>query len=221
YPFLSRVWDTYNKFDKSVETTDEGYSNYVNVCETKAKNYIDTSNHKDFCMKLVRNLGCYSFDRTYSQLYDDDCIILYYWIYNSVKQHNINNKLITAIFYDNYSKACTYLRRAKCFYYDFYYDMFEEPVYMVFLEIFRDNIYTIINTLKSEDKETNDKLQEYACNCIHIYKKMNDKYCVKKHYDDQKSSLTCSILRAFKQTYDSYFARELYNKTHIIPDIDD
>ncbi|GAB69884.1 hypothetical protein PCYB_006330, partial [Plasmodium cynomolgi strain B] len=176
-------------------------------------------------MKLVRNLGCYNYNDDYYNLRKYRCPILYYWIYKSVEERKINTELITEIFNDSYSRRCTYNRKAYCYYYHYYYDKFEEPMNMIFLEIFQNNINTVLNMLNNQEDIMNDKLQRYICKCINIYYKMNETYCVKNpnnnNNNNQMSNLTCSILRSFKQTYDSYLLGEIYHEKYAIPFLED
>ncbi|GAB69652.1 hypothetical protein PCYB_004010 [Plasmodium cynomolgi strain B] len=191
-------------------------NNYENVCKQKVDDYDRLENsQKQFCMKLVRNLACYNYEDGYYNLNNEECMILYYWIYSSVKQHNINNNLITPIFYDNYSRFCTYERKANCFY-NLYYDYFEDPVGMIFLDIFQQNINTVINMLGNTDVRINANLQKYICECINIYNEMNKTYCLSDVYNDEKRTWTCSRLAAVKLTYDAYLAGKLY-KNYVIP----
>ncbi|GAB70034.1 hypothetical protein PCYB_007830, partial [Plasmodium cynomolgi strain B] len=134
-------------------------------------------NQKDFCKKLVRNLGCYTYEKEDYNPSKEDCFILYYWIYNSVKQYGVNFNIITPVFYNYYSRFCTYKRKVNCFYYN-YYDHFEEPVKMIFLDIFHHNIDIIRNELSGPDN--NNNLQKYICKFINIYKEMYREYCIKR-----------------------------------------
>ncbi|GAB69877.1 hypothetical protein PCYB_006260, partial [Plasmodium cynomolgi strain B] len=218
YPFLNAVWNIYNEFDKPVENkNDIGYSNYDNVCNRVAKDYIGTSDIlKRFCVQLVRNLGCYSYNSVYYNLYKDRCAILYYWIYKSIKQHGINKDLITAIFYDYYSKLCTLERKANCFFDYTYYDKFKEPVNMIFLEIFQHNINTVIYTLNNSYGTIDYKLQRYICETVNLYNEMNKKYCL---HNDPNYKRTCDALKIFKITYNGYLY-EKYHNNYIIPPLD-
>ncbi|GAB70078.1 hypothetical protein PCYB_008270, partial [Plasmodium cynomolgi strain B] len=180
------VWNLYEKIDKDVIEENFRFENYEKVCKQIVSNYDNLNeSHKKFCMKLVRNLGCYNYRNDGYNLNKEDCVILYYWIYNLVKQHDIKDSLITPIFYDNYSKLCTYKRKVNCFYYD-YYDHFEEPVNMIFLDIFQHNIHIIKKALENPKDQINDNLQKYICKCIHIYNEMHDKYCLSNYDNDQK-----------------------------------
>ncbi|GAB69892.1 hypothetical protein PCYB_006410, partial [Plasmodium cynomolgi strain B] len=148
----------------------------------------------------------------------DRCTILYYWIYNSVKEHKIKNNIITESFYDYYSNMCTFQRRAKCFYYS-YDDIYEAPVNIIFLDIFQHNINTITSMLDNPNGTFNVNLQMYICECINIYNKVNITYCVEKDDKDEKITRTCNSLDAFKQTYNTYLSGLKYTK-YKIPSLD-
>ncbi|GAB69975.1 hypothetical protein PCYB_007240, partial [Plasmodium cynomolgi strain B] len=175
-------------------------------------------------MKLVRNLGCYNYEYERYNPSKEDCIVLYYWIYSSLKKLGIEADIITPVFYDNYSKLCTYNRKVNCFYYD-YYDNFLDPLNMIFLDIFQHNIDIIKKALDDSDDKFNDKLQKYICECIYIYKLLHNKYCANNNYyynnDYLKRKNTCSMLNVFKYTYDSFLREKFYKKIYVIPYIED
>ncbi|GAB69998.1 hypothetical protein PCYB_007470, partial [Plasmodium cynomolgi strain B] len=214
-----KVWNLYKKFDKTLENNNVHSGNYEEICKKSIKNYDELDeNKKIFCRKLVRNLGCYNYENENYNPSKEDCTVLYYWIYKSVNQYSINDNLITPIFYDNYSKLCTYQRKANCFYYH-YYDYFKDPVKMIFLDIFHHNIDIIRKSLGGADNE--NSLQKYICKCIHIYKEMYKKYCPYNDDKDKKRKNTCSMLSIVKYTYDTFLREHIYNKQYAIPYIED
>ncbi|GAB70002.1 hypothetical protein PCYB_007510 [Plasmodium cynomolgi strain B] len=222
YPFLEKVWELYEKFDKTVDTTKVYSKNYESVCNSIVKNHVEgNDSHQNFCKKLVRNLGCYTYENEAYNPRKEDCIILYYWIYNSVKEYIINENLITQVFYDNYSRWCTYKRKVNCFYHN-YYDNFEDPVNMLFMDIFHNNIDIVKQELvKSNDQNYNGDLQKYICKVIHIYNNMIERYCLKDHDKGEKRKNTCSMLGIVRYTYDLFLRGELYNNKLIVPYIED
>ncbi|GAB69865.1 hypothetical protein PCYB_006140 [Plasmodium cynomolgi strain B] len=220
YPFLNEVWETYKKFDEDVESGLTSI-NINGVCDNilQKKNYASNDNNKEFCRKLVRNLGCYNYDYEYYHQHKDRCTILYYWVYKTAKEKNIDINLINDIFNNSYSKTCTYNRIAKCYYYA-YYDQFEEPVNMIFLDIFQKYMNIVRDNLYKPNDKNNANLINYICKCAYIYKKTNEQYCVNNHADENKRINTCSMLSTFQQTFDTFLTGERY-KSYFIPFLDD
>ncbi|GAB69770.1 hypothetical protein PCYB_005190 [Plasmodium cynomolgi strain B] len=171
YPFLNTVWQTYKPLDEDVKDILSS-SNINNVCDqifTKNR-YESNENNKKFCQKLVRNLGCYNFDYKYYYQHTDFCAILYYWVYKTKQEKNIDITLINEIFNNSFSKTCTYDRIAKCYYYS-YYDEFEEPVNIIFWDIFQKHMDIIRDNLHNPHYSINANLLTYICKCVYIYKK--------------------------------------------------
>ncbi|KMZ83172.1 hypothetical protein PVBG_05777 [Plasmodium vivax Brazil I] len=216
YTFLEEFWNTYNEFDNSVDS-DENKYNYESVCKLLMdKLGEDKEEHKKFCMKLVRNLGCYPLvGNHYFDPKNDRCMILQYWIYNSVKNQQVSNKLIAGCF-DDYKGHMKYTTISpKCDYFPFE-DNYIEPMSMIILKIFQHYMKTVNDMLNRESNTLNPKLKNYICECVNIYNEMNKKYCPNKV---QGSILTCSMLEAVKKTYEAYIPA-IHYKRYQIPSLD-
>ncbi|KMZ98979.1 hypothetical protein PVNG_03818 [Plasmodium vivax North Korean] len=219
YPLLGKFWDTYNEFDKTVEG--DRYNHWYKAFFDPFMDGLGDHNkeHKNFCLKLVRNLGRYSSPGDpYFNPNNDRCRILYYWIYNSARKHEISDEIITECFQDYIdfmSETCTGYRCS----YNSYDDMYEEPMNIIILDIFQSNMNVIENKLDGRYASINFPLQMYICECIEIFKKMYKKYCPKVDADSEKRKRTCDMLESIKTTYNSFISGKLYQNNKL-PSLD-
>ncbi|KMZ76944.1 hypothetical protein PVIIG_06518 [Plasmodium vivax India VII] len=109
YSFLGNVWTRFNEFNETVEG-DEKNNHYFLLCDqiidqTKG----DKNVYKDFCMKLLRNLGHHSPSAKYFDPNHERCNILYNWIYNT-KKDDIHLKNIIDKCFDDYNSLMKYTK---------------------------------------------------------------------------------------------------------------
>ncbi|SCA60374.1 Plasmodium vivax Vir protein, putative [Plasmodium vivax] len=219
YSFLEEFWNMYNEFDKPVED-DKNVHLYGAFCDPLMKKLGENKKeHKNICMKLVRNLGCYPLvGNPYFDPKNDRCMILQYWIYNSVKNQQISNNLITACF-DDYKGHMNGIAKTPNCHYHPYEENYNDPKNMIILEIFLSNMNTVKYMLDKENYTINANLQKYICECVQIYKEMYKTYCRNKD-EDQMRKLPCSTLNAIKTTYKAFLSNKTY-KNYKIPSLDD
>ncbi|CAI7720803.1 Plasmodium vivax Vir protein, putative [Plasmodium vivax] len=218
YPFLEKFWGTYNEFDKTLDG--DRYKHLYEAFCTPLMEQLDDNKleHKNLCLKLVRNLGCYPLEyHRYFHPNKDRCNILHYWIYNSVKNLQISNNLITHCFSDYKDHMRKIYITPKC-HYNPYEDNYKEPMNMIILEIFQSTMKTVTDMLDKKNDKINYDLQKYICECVKIYKEMYKTYCRNKD-EDNKSELTCSTLNTVKQTYNWFLSGKSY-KNYYIPSLD-
>ncbi|SCA60365.1 VIR protein [Plasmodium vivax] len=217
YPFLNEVWTTYNGFNKDV-VDDEDKSKYSVLCKQIIEgSKMDLSIHTQICMKLMRNLGYFSLDPEYYQLSRERCNILYNWIYNLINKKKITDKVIDKCFemYDfemkskRNDKKCYHYRDIKLY----------EPINITLLDIFNDKMPIIKTTLKDVNIPNRVRGRNYVCECLKIYKLMNDKYCSKGKEKTADNLSTCIKLGNFKDSYKLYLYDESDFRT-IIPSLD-
>ncbi|VUZ96308.1 PIR protein [Plasmodium vivax] len=195
-------WDTYNQFESPVEGDGKKYM-YEIVCNLIMKELeANEDKNNNFCLKLVRNLGFYT---PHTQFFDprgDRCMILQYWVYNSEKNQQIPKNIITGCFNDYKSQMSGSGNKPKCDYYP-YEGNYKEPINIIILDIFQNNMEIVKDIVATVSDKINIGLQNYICECVKIYKEMDEKYCRNKG-EEQKRDLTCSMLDAVKRTYESY-----------------
>ncbi|GAB69872.1 hypothetical protein PCYB_006210 [Plasmodium cynomolgi strain B] len=214
YPFLDDVWNTYKIFDNAVE---DDKNLYNSLCNLNLENLcVELSEYQDFCKKLMRNLGYFSLEPKGKQLSSKRCYILYNWIYNSIDENNITENIVNKCFeaYKNYmNKTGSPIICENILKYEIY-----DPRKIILINVFSDNKDVIINTLIDMEKNIiNNPRHNFVCECVKIYKEMNEKYC--RYLDKEKKRSTCSILSAFKEEYKIYFFDEDYEK-YKIPSLD-
>ncbi|KMZ89687.1 hypothetical protein PVMG_04517 [Plasmodium vivax Mauritania I] len=206
------------EFDNSVAHDNNAHS-YNAFCHS----IIDQSDenkeeNKKFCSKLVRNLGCYATDTKFFNPSTERCNILYYWIYNSIKNKKISNNLVTLCFNDYIGHMTQMRQKPKCYYYH-YEDNYNDPMKMIILEIFQYNMKDVNDIVAMEYKQPDFRVQKYICECVKIYKEMNRENCAKSNAANVKSNRTCEKLKTFKKTYENYlFATP--HKNYNIPSLD-
>ncbi|KMZ99318.1 hypothetical protein PVNG_02201 [Plasmodium vivax North Korean] len=178
----------------------------------------DIGEYNNFCLKLLNNLGHYS-ENTISFIRSHDrCIILYNWIYNSKRKHNIPDEIINKCF-EEYIIASKVMQYSDACSYDIYNSLYEDPMNMTLLDIFDSNTLKIKDTLMDPDESISTPCRKYVCECVKIYDAMNQKYCLKEA-DYEKHENTCSRLKNFKNTY-TWFFKDIQDLKDKIPSLDD
>ncbi|KMZ77032.1 hypothetical protein PVIIG_05229 [Plasmodium vivax India VII] len=217
YLFLNTVWDTYNEFDKSVDGDP-----YKHMYEVLCNQFMmqlgeNKEKHTNFCLKLVRNLGCYNSDSKYYNPNNDRCNILYNWIYNT-KKNDIRSKIIIDKCFDDYNILMNYTTSMNRCSYISHDDTYVEPKKISILNIFDDNMSIIKEALAQEYNTTDSPSQKYVCECVKIYKEMYREYCNDKNSWNTKREKTCERLNNFKTTYMEYIFNKL-DKNDKIPSL--
>ncbi|CAI7724134.1 Plasmodium vivax Vir protein, putative [Plasmodium vivax] len=204
YSFLNEIWKVYDEFDKT--TKDDEHENlYTGVCEPIIRTYSkDKEKYKNFCLKLVRNLGCYPGDTNFFNPNSSKCHILYYWIYNYEQKHKIPDDVIQKCFKDYISFMGNIGQKANCNY-PSYDEIYKEPMSLILLDIFEYSIDTIRGVLMHSDESAKIPYQNYVCEFVKTYKDVYKKYCPNRDANDIKGKTTCSRLSTLKQIYESYF----------------
>ncbi|VUZ96309.1 PIR protein [Plasmodium vivax] len=218
FPFLRDVWKTIDDFDEDLNN-DPNDNEYFVVC----KQIIDISKgelekHKNVCKKLLRNLGHRSKNDKFLTHSSERCNNLNNWIYNSIKKHQIPENIITGCF-DDYNVIMKGIEQpTRCFYYS-YDKNYIEPINVIKLQNFHDNINIIESTMKNKIEPNYSLCQKYICECVNIYKSTFKEHCSPVNSTNDKIKKTCDILSTFKSSYTTY----LYNKDGLrdnIPSLD-
>ncbi|KMZ89711.1 hypothetical protein PVMG_04541 [Plasmodium vivax Mauritania I] len=213
YPFLKELWDLYDGFDKSVEGNYKGvYDAYCNRVTSNLGH--DKVNYHDICMKLLRNLDPSSnvVERKISPIHC--CFNVNNWLYNNIEKNYLNNKHVIKWIFDLSKTISTEIKNNGCFYYS-YDTQYNEPVNIILLRIFDDNIDVIERTLKSDDQKNSTLCQNYVCKCVDIYQKMNKLYCSESNAQPGKRRNTCDMLKALKTPYNALLSRNPVIRTKI------
>ncbi|KMZ77182.1 hypothetical protein PVIIG_06376, partial [Plasmodium vivax India VII] len=113
------------------------------------KNQKSIGTYNSFCTKLLKNLGHISKNHKNTSKSHYHCNILYNWIYNSKKNHDISDDFINDCFEEHSRMGKTMHYNYSCDY-NVHNMLYEEPMNMTLLNIFESNIETIGNTLNDE-----------------------------------------------------------------------
>ncbi|KMZ89720.1 hypothetical protein PVMG_04550 [Plasmodium vivax Mauritania I] len=213
YPFLKKIWTRYNDFDKKVEDDKNFYDNLCNFILNGPS--VELSKYKDFCMKLMRNLGRFSSDPKNYELTHERCNILYNWIYNSIGKKRTTDDIVNKCFkeYTEYMVSVKNMKRCYKISYD---ENFKEPIKITLLDIFDNNTPDIINALNDANDSISIPGKKFVCECVRIYKNMYETYCLKNRLESETNRTTCEQLDIFKESY-GLFLTKLQGLDHKIP----
>ncbi|CAI7724173.1 PIR protein [Plasmodium vivax] len=218
YSFLSKVLKAYDEFD-SIGDIYTNQHKYLPVCELIMSRISgNVMNHKNFCMKLLRNLGHYDADTNFFNPSYARCNILYNWIYNTIENSETANELIIKCFQDYIYIMSSLPSQYKCSY-DAFNSLYLEPRKITILKIFDDNIGDIIDKLNEEHSSTHSPSKEFVCECVKIYRNIYNSYCAIRYPKEGKAKSTCDMLTTLKNIYDSYLLRDAALKNKI-PSLD-
>ncbi|KMZ89740.1 hypothetical protein PVMG_04570 [Plasmodium vivax Mauritania I] len=215
YAFLQEVSTLYDEFDGDVEN-DPKNSTYDLLCSQHISSLNENViKHKNFCKKLMRNLGHYSDKPELHSFTSESCNILNYWIYNSMKKHSIPEKIINKIFGEySYMLAKSRNTISGCSYHS-YDEIYEDPMIAIMLNIFNTYIGDVRNALMDKALSTSIPGHKFVCDCVKIYKNMKFIYCPNELPKDHSHQKICADFNTFKGIYTSY----LYGKSGLIKKI--
>ncbi|KMZ88568.1 hypothetical protein PVBG_04777 [Plasmodium vivax Brazil I] len=179
----------------------------------------DVSEYKDVCMKLMRNLKRYDplshhFDPT-----QERCNILYNWIYNLIQEKKVTDDITKNCFdeYIDYKNKISNYKR--CDYFS-HIEQFKEPMNIILLNIFNNNVEIIKNTLNGNNESDKFFCQKFVCDAVQIYKFMYATYCYNQNHVSGQLQKTCLNLSQFKNSY-NIFHTGLGDLKGYIPSLDD
>ncbi|KMZ77045.1 hypothetical protein PVIIG_06223 [Plasmodium vivax India VII] len=201
------IWNLYEDFEKPVHEEDANVINYDTTCHVAlglgSTNY---KKYKDFCMKLMRNLGAYSSGQELCRPKTERCKTLNNWLYYVIIDQKVPTDIISTIF--NKSKE---IIGEKCNIYmcDFSYDKkIKEPKKIIKLLYLQDNIEIFLKKMKNKGDEHYCNCEKYIYECVDIYKTMNTSYCSNEDDKLNKHKNTCETLKTFQYSYMTF----LFNK---------
>ncbi|CAI7724170.1 Plasmodium vivax Vir protein, putative [Plasmodium vivax] len=214
YPFLKDVWNFYNKFDIITEqdTYDRKIHSSCYMILSEIDKYIEPYN--SFCTKLLKNLGHYSKNQESFIRSHYRCNILYNWIYNSKKKHNISDEIINK-FFDDYITISGVMKYGDACSYNLHNSFYEEPMKMTILDIFNNNMQNIINKLMGEHEKDKRSAQNFVCECVNLYKEIAKDHCTKITKMNYKREKTCEMLDSFKTSYMQFFYNTIVKNDNI------
>ncbi|KMZ89702.1 hypothetical protein PVMG_04532 [Plasmodium vivax Mauritania I] len=213
YPFLKDVWTTYKNFDNTVE---DDNNKYAFICDSYVlKDFSESKNkYREFCKKLMRNLGHYDAKTSFFNPSHYRCNILYNWIYNTIENYEIPNELIIKCF-DDYIEHISKMKGTYNCSYNSFNSIYLEPRKITILNIFDANMSIIKDALDLEYKSNDSPSQNFVCECVKLYKEIKEEHCTNLSEIDNKRDLTCQRLKSFNTSYMEYFYKNLVEKDNI------
>ncbi|CAI7720785.1 Plasmodium vivax Vir protein, putative, partial [Plasmodium vivax] len=201
------IWDLYEDFEKSVHEDDANVMRYDSTCHVSldlgSTNY---KKYKDFCMKLMRNLGAYSSGQELCRPKTERCKTLRNWLYNVIIDQNVPTDIISTIFKESKEIIGENCNMFMC---DFSYnEKIKEPKKIIKLLNLIDNVNIFYDIMIDITKSDYCSCEKYINECVNIYKDMKNKYCTKGN-DKDINRETCSYLDTFDTTYTNYLYKKL------------
>ncbi|KMZ77350.1 hypothetical protein PVIIG_06552 [Plasmodium vivax India VII] len=138
--------------------------------------------------------------------YSDRCSNLNNWLYYNKDKKNIKKYIIDRIFYLSRTLRSN-INSYACLYYS-YDENYEDPINIIRLKMFDDNMEIIKSTLMSRGQQNYNLFQKYVCECVNIYNKLNKLYCSESNAQHGKRKNTCDMLQALKISYDQYLTSD-------------
>ncbi|KMZ77200.1 hypothetical protein PVIIG_06116 [Plasmodium vivax India VII] len=132
----------------------------------------------------------------------DYCRFLNQWVYHTKIKYNINEHPLSMFYLASHANIVRNGGENICPYYS-YDTTLEEPLNIIKLENFQEDMQTIESILKREN-DSITSCQKYICECVNIYKKMHNKYCTHAYKEHKKREDTCDKLKAFESAYMSF-----------------
>ncbi|KMZ95729.1 hypothetical protein PVMG_05328 [Plasmodium vivax Mauritania I] len=162
YPFLKELWDLYDGFDKSVKRDYDAV--YEFICKlVKDDLEKDKEEYNDICMKVIRNLDPLCNEGEKCIPYSDRCSNVNSWIYNTIEKKYLKNEHIIKRIFELTGTIRPHINRYGCPYYS-YDTEYKEPLNIIHLRIFDENMKIIERTLKSNDQTNNTFCQSMWIN---------------------------------------------------------
>ncbi|CAG9474569.1 unnamed protein product [Plasmodium vivax] len=201
YPFLDKIWNLYEEFNKTIDNKDHHKSNYVEMCKVILEQVDNKKErYKDLCIKLIRNLGPFDFKNNEDKYNSERCKNINSWLYYVTKDYNVPQHVITYIFNQSNNIIGEENKEHYCIN-SFYKDIYNNPddiIKLINLEVYK---YDILNILKNNKDNNHCSCRKFIVECSNIYEKVNNINCTGLTGDDSKKSNTCSKLQGFNTFY--------------------
>ncbi|KMZ88561.1 hypothetical protein PVBG_04770 [Plasmodium vivax Brazil I] len=197
------IWAQYEDFEKPLDyDNDNKVLSYDFTCRVIIMNTNKgNEKYKNFCMKLIRNLGPYSLDENVYKPSPERCKNLHYWLYYKIGDLKFPEKFLSEIFREAKKLTSGQPLMKIC---DYNYNKnIKEPENIIKLLNLQDNGHIIESILTGEINKDYCLCENYINECVKIYKSMNNMYC-SGPADKQTNSDTCTYVKAFETTYTNY-----------------
>ncbi|KMZ89734.1 hypothetical protein PVMG_04564 [Plasmodium vivax Mauritania I] len=195
----------YNEFNNTVSAEEKS------AISALAKNLKNVGGFyekdRDVYEKFLRNLS-YLYNNKYRSKSSEKCRFLYQWLYILREKNNILDYPINMVYTAFVDKIVPLGETNICPYYS-YDTMYKEPINIIKIKNFYDNILTT-NRILTEKSDLQEKdshycyAQRYASECAKIYRNMYNTFCSENKHSIPENKNTCSELSAFSTSYTEY-----------------
>ncbi|KMZ88590.1 hypothetical protein PVBG_04799 [Plasmodium vivax Brazil I] len=192
--------DAYNEFNKDVSDDERTFDVTLINNVKNIGGYHEKDNQ--VYEKLIRNLSLLLNNKYTKMSNTEYCRFLNQWVYHTKIKYNINEHPLSMFYIGSHTNIVNNGGKSICPYYS-YDTTLEEPLNIIKLENFQEDMQTIESILKREN-DSITSCQKYICECVNIYKKMHNEYCTHPYNVNKKRDDTCDKLRAFASAYMSF-----------------
>ncbi|KMZ95758.1 hypothetical protein PVMG_05357 [Plasmodium vivax Mauritania I] len=206
YPFLEKIWISYEEFNQTVDESDENKANYVPMCEQIMQKVHDKQEwYNDLCIKLIRNLGAFYFIKNKAIYNTERCKNLNSWLYYIIKDYNMPQHVSTNIFNESNKIIGEADKKHYCTNY-LYKDIYNNPDDIIKLINLEEYMNELLSVLKNKNDNNHCLCRKFIFECAKIYRDMNKIYCASQTVNISTKFQTCFQLELFKSFFTSYIS---------------
>ncbi|CAG9474658.1 unnamed protein product [Plasmodium vivax] len=209
YPFLDKIWNLYEEFNKAIDNSDNHKSDYDDLCKSimgQVKN--SEKRYNDICIKLIRNLGTFDSEMNTAKYNSERCKNLNSWLYYIIKNYNVQQDAITKIFEESNNIMKEGVNKPYCLNYS-YKDIYNNPDDVIKLINLEEYMNDLLSILKDNNDNNHCLCRNFIFECANIYRDMNKKHCADPTIKGSTKSYTCYKLQEFSTFFTSYICREV------------
>ncbi|CAG9474639.1 unnamed protein product [Plasmodium vivax] len=204
YPFLDKIWTLYDEFNDTTDNLNDRKDDSVSMCEQIMQRVDDKQEWCiKLCIKLIRNLGTLSFENDKTKYNSERCKNLNSWLYYIIKEHAVDQDVITNIFDESNKLMGDENIRHQCSNY-LYKDKYINPDHIIKLINLEDYMNDFLSILKDNNHENHCLCRKFIFECVNIYKKIHNEYCTYPYKEHKNRTDTCDKLRAFALAYNAF-----------------
>ncbi|KMZ89707.1 hypothetical protein PVMG_04537 [Plasmodium vivax Mauritania I] len=204
YPFLDKIWNLYDEFNETTDNLNNEKEDYNGVCKVIKEQAPDKKEwYNNLCIKLIRNLGTLSFENDKTKYNSERCKNLNSWLYYIIKDHEVNQDIITNIFDESNKLMGDENIRHQCSNY-LYKDKYNDPDKIIKLINLEDYMKDFLSILQDNSANNHCLCRKFIFECANIYREMNNIYCSGQTRNSSTKSDTCYQLQIFQTFFTSY-----------------
>ncbi|KMZ77051.1 hypothetical protein PVIIG_06543 [Plasmodium vivax India VII] len=208
YPFLNKIWTSYDEFNQIIDDLDERTDDYDQLCKVIIEQVHNNEIwYNDICKKLIRNLGTFSSEKSTVKYNSERCKNINSWLYYIIKDYNVHQEAITKIFDESNKIISEGSNKHYCHDY-LYKDIYNNPDDIIKLINLEEYMNELLSILKDNNDTNHCLCRKFIFECANIYRDMNKMYCTGQTKKGSPKSGTCSKLQDFNRFFTSYISTQ-------------